>query len=87
MKPQEGIGCPSSPFRRGPDGPEFWLQVTMLKVAPVIIKCLSFVNSYVRKINPEFAGKCMAVAVAYVGLAAKTKVVRRHVSLPTKNRA
>ncbi len=23
MKPQEGIGCPSAPLRRGPDGLEF----------------------------------------------------------------
>jgi hypothetical protein len=30
-----GMGCPSSPLRRGPDGFEFWLQGTMLKVAPV----------------------------------------------------
>ncbi len=59
MKPQEGIGCPSVPLRRGPDG----LQGTMLNVAPVSTKYLSFVNSSVRKINPAFAWKCIAVAV------------------------
>jgi hypothetical protein len=34
IKPQEGMGCPSAPLRRGPDGLEFWLQGTLLKVAP-----------------------------------------------------
>jgi hypothetical protein len=62
-------GCPSASLRRGPDGLEFWLQGTMLRVAPVSTKYLSFVNSSVRKINPAFAGKCIAVAVACVGLA------------------
>jgi hypothetical protein len=45
MKPQEGIGYPSAPLRRGPDGLEFRLQGTMLKVAPVSTKYLSLVNS------------------------------------------
>ncbi len=40
MKSQEGIGGPSAPLRRGPDGLEFWLQGTMLKVAPVSTKYL-----------------------------------------------
>jgi hypothetical protein len=52
MKPQEGIGCPSAPLRRGPDGLEFRLQGTMLNVAQVSTKCLSFINLSVRKINP-----------------------------------
>jgi hypothetical protein len=52
MKPQEGIGCPSAPLRRGPDGLEFWLQGTMLKVAPVSTKYLSMVSLSVRKISP-----------------------------------
>jgi hypothetical protein len=56
MKPQEGIGCPSAPLRRGPDGLEFWLQGTMLKVAPVSTKYLPFVNSLVKKINPALEG-------------------------------
>jgi hypothetical protein len=34
------MGCPSAPLRRGPDGLEFWLQGTMLKVAPVSTKYL-----------------------------------------------
>ncbi len=63
MKPQGGIGCPSALLRRGPDGLEFWLQGTMLKVAPVSTKYLSFVNLSVRKIDPALAGKCIAVAV------------------------
>ncbi len=68
----------SAPLRRGPDGLEFWLQGPMLKVAPVSNKNLSFVNSSVKKIKPVCAGKCIAVAVACVGKAAKPKVVWRH---------
>ncbi len=49
MKPLEGIGCPSVPLRRGPDGLEFWLQGTILKVAPVSTKYLSLVSLSVRK--------------------------------------
>ncbi len=86
MKPQEGIGCPSAPLRRGPDGLAFWLQGTMLSVAPVSTKYLSFVNLSVRKINPALAGKGIAVAVACVGLAAKLKVARRQASFLTKHR-
>jgi hypothetical protein len=62
------------PLRRGPDGFEFWLQGTMLKVAPVSTRYLSLVNSSDRKINPALAGKCIAMAVACVGMAAKPKV-------------
>jgi hypothetical protein len=87
MEPQEGIGCPSAPLRKGPDGLEFWLQGTMLKVAPVSTKYLSFVNSSVRKISPALAGKCIAVAVACVGMAAEPEVARRLISFPTKHRA
>jgi hypothetical protein len=47
----------------------------MLNVAPVSTKYLSFVNSSVKKINPALAGKCIAVAVARVGLVAEPKVV------------
>jgi hypothetical protein len=86
MNPQEGIGCPSAPLRRGPDGLEFWLQGTMLKVAPVSTKYMLFVNLTVMKISPALAGKCIAVAVACVELAAEPKVVRRRVSFPTKHR-
>jgi hypothetical protein len=64
------MGWPSASLRRGPDGFEFWLQGTMLKVAPVSTKYLSLVNSSVKKIKPAFAGKCIAVAVACVGKAA-----------------
>jgi hypothetical protein len=77
MKSQEGISCPSAPLRRGPDGLEFWLQGTMLKVAPVSTKYLSLVSSSVRKISPALAGNCIAVAVACVGLAAEPTVVWR----------
>jgi hypothetical protein len=86
MKPQEGAGCPSAPLRRGPDGLEFWLQGTMLKVTPVLSKYLSLVSLSVRKISPALAGKCIAVAVACAGLAAEPKVVRRQTSFPTKHR-
>jgi hypothetical protein len=86
MKPQEGIGCPSAPLRRGPDRLEFWLQGTMLKVAPVSTKYLSFVSSSIRKMSPALAGKCIAVAVACAGLAAEPKMVRRQTSFPTKHR-
>jgi hypothetical protein len=81
------MGWPSAPLRRGPDGLEFWLQGTMLKVAPVSTKYLSLVNSSFRKIKPVFAGKCIAVAVACVGKAAELKGVQRRISFPTKNRA
>jgi hypothetical protein len=87
MKPQEVIGCPSAPLRRGPDELEFWLQGTILKVAPVSTKYLSTVSSSVRKMRPVLAGNCIAVAVACVGLAAEPKVVQRQVSFPTKHRA
>ncbi len=87
MKPQERMGWPSAPFRMGPDGLEFWLQGTMLKVALVSTKYLSLVNSSVKKIKPVFAGKCIAVAVACVVKAAEPKDVWRQASFPTKNRA
>jgi hypothetical protein len=87
MKPQEGIASPSAPLRRGPDGVAFWLQGTILSVAPVSTKYLSFVNSSVRKINPAFARKCIAVAVACVGLATEPKVAQRQASFLTKHRA
>jgi hypothetical protein len=81
------MGWPSAPLRRGPDGLEFWLQGTMLKVAPVSTKYLSLVNSSVKKIKPAFGGKCLAMEVACVGKAAETKGVRQRISFPTKNRA
>ncbi len=65
----------SAPLGRGPDGLEFWLQGTMLKVASVSTKYLSLVNSSVRKIKPALAGKCIAMAVACVGKAAEPKGV------------
>ncbi len=71
INPQEGIGCPSAPLRRGPDGLEFAVQGTMLKVAPVSTKCLSLVNLSVRKISPALAGKGIAVAVACARMAIK----------------
>jgi hypothetical protein len=58
----------------------------MLNVAPVSTKYLSFVNSSVKKINPALAGKCMAVVVACVGLAAEPKVVQWQARFPTKYR-
>jgi hypothetical protein len=71
----------------GPGRLEFWLQGTMLKVAPVSTKYLSLVNSSVKKIKPAFAGKCMSVAVACVGKATEPKGVRWRISFLTKNRA
>jgi hypothetical protein len=82
MKPEEGIGCPFAPSRKGPDGLEFLLQGTLLNVAPASTKYLSFVNSSVKKINPAMAGKCIAVAVACVWLAAELKVVWWQASFP-----
>jgi hypothetical protein len=86
MNPQEGIGCPSAPLRRGPDGLELEVQGIMLKVAPVSTKNLSLVNSSVRKISPAVAGKCIAMAVACAGMAAVPEKVRRHFSFPRKYR-
>jgi hypothetical protein len=71
----------------GPDGLEFWLQGTLLNVAPVSTNmCLSLVSSSVRKISPALAGKCIAMAVACVELAAEPEVFRRQASFPTKHR-
>jgi hypothetical protein len=78
--------CPSAPLSKGPDGLEFWLQGTMLKVAPVSTKYLSFVSSSVRIISPALAGKCIAVAKACAGLAVEPKMVLRQISFPTKHR-
>jgi hypothetical protein len=75
-KPQEGIGWPSAPLRRGPDGPALDVEGTILNIAPVSTKYLSFVNLSVRKTRPAFAGKCMAVAVACAEFAAKPVRVR-----------
>jgi hypothetical protein len=87
MNPQEGIGCPFAPLRRGPDGLVFLEQGTMLSVAPVSTKYLSFVSSSVKKMRPALAGKCIAVAVACVCVSAEPKTVRRPVSFPNKHRA
>jgi hypothetical protein len=73
IKPQEWMGWPSAPLRRGPDWLEYWLQETMLKVAPVSTKYLSLIHLSVRNIKPAFAGKCIAVAVACVEKATEPK--------------
>jgi hypothetical protein len=86
MKPREGIGCPSAPLGRGPDGLEFEVQGIMLKVAPVSTKNLSLVNSSVRKISPALAGKCIAMAVACARMAAEPEQLWRHFSFPSKYR-
>jgi hypothetical protein len=77
MKPQEGMACPSAPLSRGPDGLEFWLQGTMLRVGLVSTKYLSFVSLSVRIMSPALAGKVIAVAVACAGLAAEPSSVFR----------
>jgi hypothetical protein len=59
----------------------------MLTVTPVSTKYLLFVNSSVKKINLALAGKCIAVPVEFVGMAAEAKVVRQLISFPTKQRA
>jgi hypothetical protein len=87
MKPQEGIGCPSAPLRRGPDGLGFLLQGTMLNVAAVSTKYLSFVNSSVKKIRPALAGKCIAVAVACVSGCRTESGSAANYSFPNKHRA
>jgi hypothetical protein len=86
INPQEGMGCPSAPLRRGPGGLEFAVQGTMLKVAPVSTKYLSLVNSSVRKISPALAGSSIAVAVACAGMAIELEGVRWQFSFPTKYR-
>jgi hypothetical protein len=50
------MGWPSAPLRRGPDGLEFWLQVMMLKVAPLSTKYLSLVYSSVKKSSQRLRG-------------------------------
>jgi hypothetical protein len=69
------MGCPCAPLRTGSDGFEFWLQGTILKVAPVSTKYLSFVNLLVKKIKPVLAGKCIAVEAACAGKDTEPKVV------------
>ncbi len=59
----------------------------MLKVAPVSTKYLSLVSSSERKRSPTLAGKCIAMAVACAGMAAKPEGVRRQLSFLTKHRA
>ncbi len=54
--PQEGMGCLSAPFRRGPDVRAYDEQGTILRVAPVSTKYLLFTGSSVKKIKPAFAG-------------------------------
>ncbi len=44
------------------------MQGTILNVGPVSTKYLSRVNSSVKKMSPAFAGKCMAVVVAFAGV-------------------
>jgi hypothetical protein len=58
---------------------------TILNIAPVSTKYLSFVNWSVRKMRPPFAGKCMAVSVACVEFAAKPVRVRRHFSFQKRS--
>jgi hypothetical protein len=78
MNPQEGMGCPSVPLRRGPNGVVLELKGTILSVAPVPTKYeyLSRVNSSVRKMSPAFAKKSMA----------EPGRVRRLFSFPAKYR-
>ncbi len=73
-------------MRRGPDGLEFAVQGTILKVAPVSTKYLSLVTSSVKKISPAFAGKCIAVAVACARMATETEWVRWQFNFQTKYR-
>ncbi len=57
MNPQDRIGNPFAPLRRGPDELVLDVHGIMLNVAQVSTKYLSLVISSVRKINPAFAGK------------------------------
>jgi hypothetical protein len=69
MKPQEGIGCPSSPLRRGPDGLEFWLQGTMLSINQIPVICQFVCEKNKSCICGEMHCR------GSVGLAAEPKVV------------
>ena len=62
MNPQVGIGLPFDPLRIGPDGLSFELCGTMLKVAPVLTKKLSFEISSFKKSKLAFVGNDIAVA-------------------------
>jgi hypothetical protein len=85
MKPQEGIGLPSAPLRRGPAGPALDVQGTILNVVPVSTKYLLFINSSVKKMRPAFAGKCMAVAVACAIFVTELVRVWQRFSFQTRN--
>ncbi len=74
--PQEGMGYPSATLRRQPDGAEFAVHGTMLKVASVSTKYLSLVSSSVRKISPALAWKCIAGEVACAGMGAELEGVQ-----------
>ncbi len=96
MKPQQGMGKPFAPLRRGPNGLLMAMWGTMLNVASVSTKYLSLVISSVgsvstkysalvissvRNIRPELGGKCMAVIVACVDVAAtEPKGAQQHFS-------
>ena len=56
------MGLPFAPLRIGPDGLTFELCGTMLKVAPVLTKKLSFEISSLKKSKPAFVGNDIAVA-------------------------
>ncbi len=83
MKPQEGICFPICSLEKGTRWVAVEEQGIMLNVAPVSTKNLSFINSSVRKIKPVSAGKCMEVAVACAGFAAKLVKARQLFSFPT----
>jgi stringent starvation protein B len=90
MNIQEEIGNPLAPLRRGPNGLAFDTHGIMLNVALVSTKDLSLVNSSVRKINPAFAGKCVAVAVALAvacaGVATEPARDRQHFNFLTRHK-
>jgi hypothetical protein len=56
-----GDWLPICPFEKGTRWAGIFEQGTMLSVAPVSTKYLSFVNSSVKKMRPASAGKCIAV--------------------------
>jgi hypothetical protein len=86
MNLPEEISNPLAPLRRGPNGLAFDAHGIMLNVALVSTKDQSLVNSSVRKINPAFAGKCMAVAVACAGVATEPARDRQHFNFLTRHK-
>jgi hypothetical protein len=65
---------------------EMGTRLAGLLVARNNVQCCSSINQISVICHPVFAGKCIAVTLACVGLAAKLKVIQRQAIFSTKHR-